>query len=64
MAKNPVKFEHKGNMLKCQRCSEKAGHDVYFFSRVYAEKKQKPLACPRCKRYDFWKKREKVGQRG
>lgn len=45
----------KSNMIKCERCSEKAGEPVYFFSRKYAEHGIKPVQCPRCKRIDYAK---------
>lgn len=43
----------KGNMIKCERCSDKAGEPVYFFSRKYAQYKTKPLQCTVCKQYSW-----------
>lgn len=48
----------KGNMIKCERCSDKAGEPVYFFSRKYAETKKKPSQCPVCKQYSWEKVRK------
>lgn len=55
-----IRFEHKGNEVKCERCSEKYGEPTFFFSHTYAKTGQPPLMCPRCKRYDFWKPRKGV----
>lgn len=50
-------MKHKGAMLKCERCSERAGEEIYFFSRLYAEHKRKPQMCPKCKQYSWDKKK-------
>jgi hypothetical protein len=48
----------KGNMIKCERCSDKAGKSIFFFSRKYAEHKVKPTSCPICKQYSWEKVRK------
>jgi rubrerythrin len=52
-----IKFRHRGNNVVCERCSERDGREVTFFSNTLAKTGQPPLQCPLCKRYDFWKRR-------
>ena len=49
----------KGNFIKCERCSDKAGKPVFFFSRKWGEHHAKPTQCPKCKRIDWEKVRVK-----
>jgi len=54
-----ILFKHKGNSVKCERCSEKAREDVYIPSRVFAETGRPPLQCASCHRTDWWQVRRK-----
>lgn len=56
-----IKFKHKGNWVVCERCSEKEGREVMFFSQMYAKTQQPPLQCSSCKRMDWWVVRKPKG---
>lgn len=59
--RSKIKFQSKGNEVKCERCSDKFGEPTFFFSSHFARTGQPPLQCGRCKRQDWWVVRKKKG---